>query len=264
MSTILDEIAEYTRARIEHEKELVSFDEVQRRAEQKAESTEAFAFERALMKPGMSFICECKHSSPSKGMIVADFPFLDIAQAYERAGAAAVSVLTEPRWFRGSDEYLKEIAESISIPCLRKDFTIDSYMIYQAKALGAAAVLLIVSILDEKELADFIKVADSLGLSSLVEAHDAREIEIALSANARIIGVNNRNLHDFSVNTDNSAELRRLVPDDVLFVAESGITTREDVRKMEEIRADAVLVGEAMMKADDKKAKLMVLRGQAE
>lgn len=280
MSTILDEIAEYTRARIEAEKIVVSPAEMQKMAEDcsvrpaiqnavdKEGSSQAnvdpdiqFAFEKKLAAPGMSFICECKKSSPSKGVIAEDFPYLDIAKAYEAAGAAAVSVLTEPNWFMGSDRYLEEITGSVSIPCLRKDFTIDSYMIYQAKVLGASAVLLIVSLLDPAELRDYIDIADSLGLSALVEAHNKAEVETALRCGARVIGVNNRNLHDFSVNTDNAASLRKLVPDDVLFVAESGIKTREDVKKMEHIGADAVLVGETLMRAPDKAAKLRELAG---
>lgn len=262
MNTILDEIAEHTRNRIAKEKTQISFDEMKHAAEEKVRTTETFEFEQALRKHGMSFICECKRSSPSKGQIVADFPYLDIAHSYENVGASAISVLTEPKWFRGSDDYLREIASEVSIPCLRKDFTVDSYMIYQAKVLGAEAVLLIVSILSDDELSRFIKTADSLGLSALVETHNEEEIKTAISAGARIIGVNNRNLHDFSVDTGNAAALRRLVPDDLLFVAESGITCRSDVRKMEEIGADAVLVGEALMRADDKTAKLNELRGR--
>lgn len=262
MSTILDTIAEYTKGRIAREKEVVPPDDMRMLAEQKDGKTEAFAFESALKKPDMSFICECKKASPSKGLIVADFPFLDIARSYENAGAAAISVLTEPKWFLGSDEYLEAIAANVSIPCLRKDFVVDSYMIYQAKVLGASAVLLIVSLLDKDKLSDYIGIADSLGLSALVEAHDPDEINTALDAGARIIGVNNRNLHDFSVNTDNARELRKLVPDDVLFVAESGIRSREDVREMKDIGADAVLVGETLMKAPDREAKLRELKGE--
>ncbi len=221
----------------------------------------AFPFERALASPGMSFICECKKASPSKGLIAPDFRYLEIAKSYEDAGASAISVLTEPKWFLGKDEYLKEISGSTSVPCLRKDFVVDSYMIYQAKVLGASAVLLIVSILSEGNLAEYIRTADSVGLSALVEAHDPSEIKTALACGARIIGVNNRNLKDFTVDTGNALTLRRLVPEDVLFVAESGISSREDVATMEEAGVDAVLVGEALMRADDRKAKLAELRG---
>ena len=194
-------------------------------------------------------------------MIDPDFPYLKIAKEYEAAGADCISVLTEPKWFLGSDTYLEEIANSVSIPCLRKDFTIDDYMIYEAKVLGASAVLLICSILSEKQMKEYISICDELGLSALIEAHDEREINMALHAGARIIGVNNRNLKDFSVDTDNSCRLRELIPRDVLFVSESGVSSAEDVAKLRDIGADAVLIGETLMRAPDKKAKLAELRG---
>ena len=220
-----------------------------------------FAFEEALKKPGVSFICECKKASPSKGIIAPDFPYLEIAKEYEAAGADGISVLTEPKWFLGSDRYLQEIAEAVSVPCLRKDFTVDAYMIYEAKLLGAAAVLLICSILPETALKEYIGLCDELGLSALVEAHDREEVQKALRAGARMIGVNNRNLADFSVDTENSRRLRALIPPDVIFVSESGVRTGEDVAKLREIGADAVLVGETLMRAPDKTAKLAELRG---
>jgi indole-3-glycerol phosphate synthase len=222
-----------------------------------------FAFERALRGPGVSFICECKKASPSKGVIAEDFPYLQIARQYEAAGADAISVLTEPKWFLGRDNYLREIASAVSIPCLRKDFTVDEYMIYEAKVLGASAVLLICSILSETQIRDYIAVSDALGLSALVEAHDEAEVEMALKAGARVIGVNNRNLKDFSVDPENSRRLRRLIPGDVLFVSESGVKSTEDVAAIRSMGADAVLVGEALMRAHDKKAMLAKLRGQA-
>ena len=194
-------------------------------------------------------------------MIVEKFPYLEIAREYEEAGADCMSVLTEPKWFLGKDDYLKEIAGNVSIPCLRKDFTVDEYMIYEAKLLGASAVLLICSILSEKELAEYIKICDSLGLSALVEAHNEKEVEAAITAGARIIGVNNRNLKDFTVDTNNSKKLRRLVPEEILFVAESGVKTRKDIEALQKIGVDAVLIGEALMKAQDKGAKLRELRG---
>ena len=188
-----------------------------------------FAFEKALQKPGVSFICECKKASPSKGLIAPEFPYLEIARGYDDAGADAVSVLTEPKWFLGSDRYLQEIAQTVTIPCLRKDFTVDEYMIYEAKALGASAVLLICAILSETQLKEYLAVCTELGLSALVEAHDEAEVEKALAAGARIIGVNNRNLKDFTVDTDNSRRLRALIPGDVLFVSESGVRGPQDV-----------------------------------
>lgn len=208
----------------------------------------------------MSFICECKKASPSKGLIEPDFRYLEIAREYEAAGADCISVLTEPKWFLGSDEYLKEIAKTVSIPCIRKDFTVDEYQIYQAKTLGAAAVLLICSILSEVQLGEYIKICDSLGISALVEIHDEKEAGMAVRAGARIIGVNNRNLKDFTVDTANSRKLRDLIPDDIIFVSESGVKSTDDIRAICEIGADAVLIGETLMRADDKKAKLDELR----
>ena len=186
---------------------------------------------------------------------------MQIAREYEAAGANCISVLTEPKWFLGSDEYLREIAPAVSIPCIRKDFTVDEYMIYEAKLLGASAVLLICSILDKQQLADYIGVCDELGLSALVEAHDESEVGMALNAGARMIGVNNRNLKDFSVDTNNSRRLRAQIPKAVLFVSESGVKDAADIAKLREIGADAVLIGETLMKAADKKVKLAELRG---
>lgn len=208
----------------------------------------------------MSFICECKKASPSKGLIEPDFRYLEIAMEYEAAGADCISVLTEPKWFLGSDEYLKEIAKTVSIPCIRKDFTVDEYQIYQAKTLGAAAVLLICSILSEVQLGEYIKICDSLGISALVEIHNEKEAGMAVRAGARIIGVNNRNLKDFTVDTANSRKLRDLIPYDIIFVSESGVKSTDDIRAIREIGADAVLIGETLMRADDKKAKLDELR----
>lgn len=208
----------------------------------------------------MSFICECKKASPSKGLIEPDFRYLEIAREYEVAGADCISVLTEPKWFLGSDEYLKEIAKTVSIPCIRKDFTVDEYQIYQAKTLGAAAVLLICSILSEEQLGEYIKICDSLGISALVEIHNEKEAGMAVRAGARIIGVNNRNLKDFTVDTANSKKLRDLIPDDIIFVSESGVKSTDDIRAIREIGADAVLIGETLMRADNKKAKLDELR----
>ena len=213
--------------------------------------------------PDVSFICECKKASPSKGLIAPFFPYLEIARDYELAGADCISVLTEPTRFLGSDEYLKEIAQTVKIPCLRKDFIVDEYMIYQAKILGASAVLLICSILDDESLKQYLALSESLGLTALVETHDKSEIKRALNLGARVVGVNNRNLKDFSVNMDNSLELRQLVGNKALFVAESGVKTPEDVAKLREIGVDAILVGETLMRAADKKKALSELRGDA-
>lgn len=257
--TILDQLAEHARERVAEAKKKISPEEIKRQALSLPKRN--FAFENALKKPGISFICECKKASPSKGLIAPDFPYLQIAREYEAAGADCISVLTEPKWFLGNDEYLKEIAGTVNIPCLRKDFTVDEYMIYEAKMLGASAVLLICSILTEEEMREYIDLCDELGLSALVEAHDETEVSVAVKAGARIIGVNNRNLKDFSVDTNNSARLRERIPRDVLFVSESGVSSAENVAKLREIGADAVLIGETLMRAPDKKAKLSELRG---
>ena len=260
MSTILDTIADHARERVAKAKEKLSLEDVRQLA-LAAECNVDFPFEKALAVPGISFICECKKASPSKGVIAEDFPYLTIAKEYEAAGASCISVLTEPKWFLGSDDYLREIANTVSIPCIRKDFTIDEYMIYEAKLLGASAVLLICSLLSADELKSYIEICDELGLSALVEAHNEEEISSAIKAGARIIGVNNRNLKDFSVDTGNSARLRSLVPDSILFVAESGIRSREDVEALEKARVDAVLIGETLMRCEDKKAMLNELKG---
>lgn len=257
--TILDQLAEHAKDRVERAKEQLPLETVKQRA--MALPKGEFAFENALKKPGMSFICECKKASPSKGLIAPVFPYLEIAREYEAAGADCISVLTEPKWFLGRDEYLQEIAENARIPCLRKDFTVDEYMICEAKLLGASAVLLICSILTQTQVRAYIDICDTLGLSALVEAHDEAEVKMALGAGARIIGVNNRNLKDFSVDTDNSRRLRALIPPEVLFVSESGVRNAEDVAALREIGTDAVLIGETLMRASDKKAKLKELRG---
>ena len=256
---ILDLLAAHAKERCEAAKEYISLEELKKLAA--ATKKGDFAFERALRNPGISFICECKKASPSKGLIAPDFPYLKIAKEYEQAGADCISVLTEPKWFLGSDEYLREIAAEVKIPCLRKDFTVDEYMIYEAKLLGASAVLLIAAILSESQLKEYIGVCSELGLSALVETHNEAEVDDALCAGARIIGVNNRNLKDFSVDTENSKRLRKLIPREILFVAESGVQTAADVRSLRAIGADAVLVGEALMRAADKTQKLNELRG---
>ena len=257
--TILDQLAEHAEERVKAAKMQCPYEEVRRQAE--ALPKGEFEFEKALRKEDIAFISECKKASPSKGLIAEELPYLKIAKEYEAAGADAVSVLTEPKWFLGRDAYLEEIAEKIAIPCIRKDFTVDDYMIHEAKLLGAKAVLLICAILEKERIAEYIRIADSLGLSSLVEAHDEAEVETALDAGARLIGVNNRNLKDFSVDTNNSRRLRELIPRDRIFVSESGVSSAEDVSALRRSGVDAVLVGEALMRAADKKAKLAELKG---
>lgn len=262
---ILDTIAQKTIERIEEQKRIVSLADIRMKAcELPVHKREgAFLFEKQLAKPGMSFICEVKKASPSKGVIAEHFPYVSIAKEYEAAGASAISVLTEPFYFQGSNDYLSEIRKEVKVPLLRKDFTVDEYMIYEAKTIGADAILLICSILSEEQLKEYAEIAKELGLSALVEAHDEREIEMALKANARIIGVNNRNLKDFTVDINNSVRLRKLVPEEVLFVSESGMKTRADIARLEENGTNAVLIGETFMRSENKKAMLDELSGRA-
>ena len=256
---ILEQLAAYARTRVEQAKAVRPLADV--KAAALAQPKGDFAFEKALAQPGVRFICECKRASPSKGLIAPVFPYLDIAKEYAVAGADAISVLTEPKWFLGSDEYLQQIAAAVPVPCLRKDFTVDEYMIYEAKLLGASAVLLICSLLDTETLHQYLGICDALGLSALVEAHDEQEIASAAAAGARVIGVNNRNLKNFTVDVTNSLALRQKAPPGVLFVAESGITSPSDVSALRAAGVDAVLVGEALMRAPDKAAALAALRG---
>ena len=258
--TILDTLAGHARARTERNKGRVSFDKMKKQALSMNADT-GYPFEKALGAPGISFICEVKKASPSKGLIAAEFPYLSIAREYEAAGAAAISCLTEPDFFLGSDEYLRAIASAVKIPVLRKDFTVDPYMIYEAKVLGASAVLLICAILSDSELLEYGKIARSLGLSALVEAHDEREVERALRVEHGIIGVNNRDLKTFTVDCGNSVRLRKLVPKDRLFVSESGIRTASDIAVLRQNGTDAVLIGETLMRNPDKAAALRELRG---
>lgn len=257
---ILDEIASKTKERIEARRRKLPLAEVKAMAKSLDRNT-GFPFEKALAKPGMSFICEVKKASPSKGVIAEQFPYVEIGREYERAGADAISILTEPYYFKGSDDYLKEIRKEVSIPLLRKDFTVDEYMLYEAKQIGADAVLLICAILGESQLEEYAGIAAELGLSALVEAHDEKEIQMALKAGAKIVGVNNRNLKDFTVDISNSVRLRRLVPRDVMFVSESGMKTRADIARLEENGTNAVLIGETFMRSADKAGMLCELRG---
>lgn len=259
---ILEEIAARTVQRVAEEKAAVPLSEMKKRAEALDANT-GFPFRKALSGDEISFICEVKRASPSKGLIAPDFPYLDIARDYERAGASAISCLTEPFWFKGRDEYLAEISNAVKIPVLRKDFTVDEYMIYQAKTLGASAVLLICSILSKEQLSEYLGIAHSLGLSALVEAHDEDEVRTALSVGAGIIGVNNRDLRTFTVDINNSARLRKLVPPEILFVSESGIKTAADIEALRSNGTNAVLIGEMLMRSPDKKAALDELRGHA-
>lgn len=260
---ILDDLAKATRERVERKKKEVPFDVVKEKALQLAKSEGAFAFpfEKAIQKAGMSFICEVKKASPSKGIIAEDFPYLDIARDYESAGADCISVLTETDYFKGDDRFLREINDTVSIPTIRKDFIIDPYMIYEAKCLGASCVLLIAALLDTDTIREYKAVCDELGLSALVEAHDEKELESAVKAGARMIGVNNRDLKTFTVDISNSIRLRNLVPRELLFVAESGIQTADDIEALRRAGVNGVLIGETLMRSSDKKAMIDELKG---
>ena len=256
---MLDKIVAKTEERLKEAMKNKSLEELKLEVS-KLEITKDFPFKKALKDPQIAIIAEVKKASPSKGLIAENFDYIEIAKEYESAGASAISVLTEPYFFQGSDEYLKEIAQNVSIPILRKDFVIDEYMIWEAKLLGASAVLLIVSILDIVQLKRYLDLAHDLGLSAIVETHDGNEIRTAMNVGAEIIGVNNRNLSDFTVDINNSIDLRRCVSDNIVFVSESGIKTKEDVTRLKENNVDAVLIGETLMKSDDKKSLISELK----
>ena len=260
---ILDTIAASAKERVAVAKEALPLAEQIARARE-SDCNTGFPFEQALAKKRMSFICEVKKASPSKGLIAPEFPYVQIAKEYEAAGADAISVLTESAYFQGKNEYLTKIRQTVQIPLLRKDFTVDEYMIYEAKNIGADAVLLICAILSPMQLSEYAGIARELGLSALVEAHDEREVKMALAADARIVGVNNRNLKDFTVDINNSVRLREMVPENILFVSESGMKTRQDIERLEQNGTNAVLIGETLMRSADKKAALQELRGQCE
>ena len=256
---MLDEIVEKTKERVEMAKSILPLEDIKKQVSL-LEISDEFPFKKALGGDDISIIAEVKKASPSKGLIAEDFDYLAIAKEYEAAGASAISVLTEPYFFQGSDEYLEDIAKEVSIPVLRKDFVVDEYMIWEAKMLGASAVLLIVSILDVVQLKKYLDLAHDLGLSAIVETHDGDEVMRAMTVGAEIIGVNNRNLQDFTVDIENSINLRRCVSGDVIFISESGIKTHEDITRLKENDVDAVLIGETLMKSNDKKAMISELK----
>ena len=263
---ILENIVKSTEMRVEAAKKRICPEELKSRVYHDLKAgrfnrREDFAFEKSLKGNGISFICEVKKASPSKGIIAPVLPYLEIAKEYEEARASAISELTEPEYFKGSDVFLKEISELVNIPVLRKDFIIDEYQVYESKLLCADAVLLICALLDTDALKKFIGICDALGLSALVEAHTEKEVLSAVDAGARIIGVNNRDLKTFRVDIRNCIKLRPLVPDNIIFVAESGIQTPEDISMLENAGVDAVLIGETLMRSRDKKGMLQKLRG---
>ena len=258
---ILDKLADLSRERAKREQETVSAEELREQAKALGKGN-GEAFLSVLKKPGISFICEIKKASPSKGLISPDFPYLKIAEAYEQAGADCISCLTEPEYFLGSDDIFREVREKVNLPMLRKDFTVCEYQLDQARVMGANAALLIVSLMDERTLAAYLEHCEELGIAALVETHDEEEIRTAVSAGAKIIGVNNRNLKDFSVDFGNAARLRDRIPPECIYVAESGVRTPEDVQRLRQIGADAALIGETLMRAEDPAETLKSLRRQ--
>lgn len=258
---ILDKLAASARVRVDRLKAERSLESVREEA-LSIKPEKPFCFEAALKKEDIAFICEVKKASPSKGLIAPDFPYVHIARDYESAGADAISVLTEPEYFLGSNDYLSAVKRAVNIPVIRKDFTIDPYQIYEARIIGADAVLLICALLDTEALTEYIRIADTLGLTALVEAHDAAEVASALEAGARVIGVNNRNLKTFEVDIENSARLRQLVPEHITFVSESGIKTPGDIDALRKNGTDAVLIGETLMRSSRKAEELARLRGE--
>lgn len=257
---ILEQLAEAARIRVSAAKKQKSLEDIKREASALVKGE--FVFQRALQKAKLSFIMEIKKASPSKGLIAQNFHPQDTALEYVKAGAAAISILTEPTRFLGSDEYLQQVRQVVSIPLLRKDFTVDEYQIYEAKLLGADAVLLICALLNESEIRAYLNICHELGLSALVEAHDEDEVMTAIKSGAQIIGVNNRNLRDFTVDLRNSINLRALVPEDIIFVSESGIETEDDIRELVDCGVDAVLIGETLMRSGDVVATVKALRGK--
>lgn len=256
--TILDELAYHAEERVAEAKKIHSFEEVKEKALSLPKGN--FEFEKALKKDDIAFICECKKASPSKGLISPEFPYLEIAKSYERGGAAAISVLTEPEYFLGSDVYLREIAAQVSLPVLRKDFTVSPYQIYEAKVLGADAVLLICAILSASQLEEYRLTAESVGLDVLVETHDGWEIETALKSGAKIIGINNRNLKDFTVDIGACLQLRKEIPEDRVCIAESGIRNEDDIRSLKLKGFNGVLIGETLMRSGKPEEMLRKLR----
>lgn len=260
---ILDDIIAKQKTRIENEKKEKKEKNIETLKQEvlPLPSSKNFFFENSLKSKDFAFICEIKKASPSKGVIVEDFPYMDIAQEYEKAGASAISVLTEPHFFKGNDKYLKDVADIVNIPVLRKDFIIDEYQIYQAKLIGADAVLLICAVLDESTLKNFINIATSLKLSCLVETHNEEEIKKALNCNAKIIGINNRDLKTFTVDINTSLKLRKFIPENKILISESGIKTAQDIKMLKDVGFNGALIGESMMLSKDKKQFLSELRG---
>lgn len=239
---ILDDIVDYKLKQLQEEKKFKTLKEL----ESSIQGIEVRDFKGELSKSGINIIAEIKKASPSKGIIKADFDAVEIAKVYEKINIDAISVLTEKHFFKGSDEYIKLVKGVTTKPVLRKDFIIDEYQLFQARYIGADAVLLIVAILGKK-LEHFYRLAKELGLQCLIEVHNRTELEIALEAEGNIIGVNNRDLKDFSVDIKNTEKLIKYMPKEAVVVSESGIKTPEDILYLKSIGVKAVLIGETFM-----------------
>jgi len=258
MANILEEIAEYKRGFVAECKRRQSAQDIRLRA---GDSPDPLDFLAALQGEDIALIAEVKKASPSKGIIREDFHPERIADTYAENGARCLSVLTDEAYFQGSDAYLQAARAACGLPALRKDFTVDEYQLYETRVLGADAILLIVSLMDGSQLADYVGLAGELQMAALVEVHDAGELDRAKRAGAQLIGVNNRDLKTFKTTLDTTFELLDYMPSDALVVSESGINHREDVKRLAEAGVDAILVGEALMRERDIGAKVRELLG---
>jgi indole-3-glycerol phosphate synthase len=257
---ILDDILLHRRVQLEREKSRCDLDEMKKRAEKALADRTPLSLAKALKNDTLACICEVKKASPSKGLIRPDFRPVDFAKEYESAGANAISCLTEEHFFQGSSEYLTAIRKEVNIPILRKDFIFDEYQIFEAAAIGADAVLLIAAVLDLNDFTKLYKLAQSLGLSVLVEVHDEDELKKVSTVKPQILGVNNRNLKTFEVNLDTVSRLKPIAEYGEVFVSESGIRDNADMRKVRSLGADAVLIGETLMRSESITQTLKTLR----
>jgi indole-3-glycerol phosphate synthase len=259
--SVLDRIVEATRDEVERRREIVTLSQLEAALSERPESR---PFQEALTRPGISVIAEHKRRSPSAGLIREGVDLADVVRAYERGGAAALSILTEPFHFDGSLDDLLAARAATHLPVLRKDFIVDPYQLYESAAAGADAILLIVAALEPDALRELLREAWSLDLDVLVEVHDAEELEYALEVEAEVIGINNRDLGDFSVDIERTYELLSDVPTGKTVVSESGFSTREQLDELDRVGVDAVLIGETLMRAPDLEAACRELTGWEE
>lgn len=261
---IIDDIVASTFERVAENKKRNSIDKLARLAFEKPINKD-YPFEKALRnKANLAYIMEIKRCVPTKGEITRNFDYKSIAKEYEDIGATAISVMTEPDYFKGDDDFLAEIARIVKIPVLRDDFIVDEYMVYESKLLGADAITLICSVLDEITLMRCLNLAENLGMSAVVEAHSSMQVKKALRVGAKIIAVNNCDLRNFEIDMNNSLELQKMIPEDVIFISRSGVKTYQDICKLEENNVNAVMVGEVLMRSHDKRKTFEILQGLRE